>query len=246
MANEQDVKETVETSTTPVKGSTDTATADESKEAFVEEAKRTIPYSRFKEKVDETKELNKQLKNLNSEKDQAVAKAYAEAQTYYESEISKLQRQYTAQTQDIDLSAYSGDETSKVTKVYDEKINNLHGTISELKKNLEHLSGDYETQKLNTRLESLKQVYPSIDETFVLGIKKAKPDWSLEECAEYVHNKIEGLGKNKYDKIMDDKKKAAKVRVIGEDGKINLKPEERPKNFQDAKKKLAQFLSNQT
>jgi chromosome segregation ATPase len=229
------VKETAKDSTpkaTPeAKGDT-TVKVEASKEDVVEN--RSIPYERFKEKTLEVKELKKQIDAIKAEADAKVQDTARQYQTYYESELAKLQRQ----NQD----AYNYGSTNEQESAYTEKISGLTKEIENLRAGLSTLKEESELTRLNTSVSKLKDVYPSLDEEHVFAVKKLKPTWSLEECAEYSHQHFENAVKMRLDKMMEKKKEAAKRPVMGDIGLVNIKPEERPKDFKEAKKRFLEHF----
>lgn len=233
----QDVKQTVEATSaeTSAKDKVDTtAKVDESKTAIPES--RSIPYERFKEKVDEAKELSRKVKQVEALAEQKAQEAVKQTQMFYESEIAKLQR--------AKQETYGLDETDNTQNVYQEQMSTLNKQIEELKYNVTTLKEKSETEMLRTQIQKLRDVYPSLDEEHVYVVKKMKPDWDLNECAEYSHNHFEGVIKGRYDKMMEEKKKAAQKPVMGGPGKIALKPEERPKTLAEAKKRMLSYVKN--
>ena len=189
---------------------------------------RNIPYSRFKEKAAEAKELKKQIDKLMADKDEAVRKTAQQYQTYYESEIAKLQR-----TQQQDPYYEPEEETNKLSPLLEE-INMLKSSLSEFKV-------ERENERILSQVKTLKSVYPELEEEHVLVVKKTKPNWSIEECAEYSHKYFEDKVKGKFSTMMAKKKEAAKKPIMGADGKLNIEPNERPKTFQDAKKRMMEY-----
>jgi len=201
-------------------------------EVFEDEAKRTIPYSRFKEMVDTKKDLEKKVKQMEAMVNEKVNETARQYQTYYEGELAKinrsLQNPYEASTTE-EADVYTG-KISELT----EQLNGLKGTI-------EHLRTESETAKLNSNIVKLKDVYPMLDEEHVYAVKKMKPDWSLEECAEYSHQKWDSKIKGKVTEILEKKKEAAKKPVLVAGERLVLKPEDRPKNMSEARKKYFEF-----
>jgi hypothetical protein len=228
----KDVKEEVIAPTTVV--STDTAKAEETKEnIFEDENKRTIPYARFKEMVDTKKDLEKKVKQMEQMVNDKVNETARQYQTYYEGELAKINRAIQA-----DPYAAQPEENN----VYNKDIGSLNEQLTSLKSTIESLRIESETNKLNTQIGKLKDVYPMLDEEHVYAVKKLKPDWSLEECAEYSHQKWDGKIKEKVNRIMEQKKEAAKKPVLVAGEKFVLKPEEKPKSLKDAKKKYMDFM----
>jgi hypothetical protein len=206
---------------------------------------RAIPYSRFKEKVDQVKDLERKMKAIEQQSKESTNKVKAEMQSYYESEIAKMKRDLDQKAQEDTFDDYlDDDDVKKINRAYEEKIQNLMNDISGLKEKVTDLSSQRESEVLRGQVTKLKEVYPSMDEEHVYAIKKIKPDWSLEECAEYSHNKWEEKLKTRWAKTMEEKKKAAKNSIFGDDGQINIKPEERPKTMKEAKEMMLKWAKN--
>jgi len=231
---EKDVKDVQDPS--PDKDVKDPKESSPADEVF-EGEKRSIPYERFKEKVAEAKELKKMIEKMQSDKDTAVAKTAAEMQAYYESEIAKLQRTKV----EPDPYSYDLDEEPK----FEKKLNPLMEEVNLLKQSLSQLRGERETEKLRSQISTLKSVYPELEEEHVLVVKKAKPDWSMDECAEYSHKYFEDKLKAKWTDMISKKKEAAKKPVFRDDGRLNIDLPEKPKTFGDAKKKMMEWAAQQ-
>jgi hypothetical protein len=229
---EQEVVKPEATESTPEAKPTETAQVETSVKD--DGADRPIPYARFKEKVTEVKDLKKQVEKVAAEKEQYAAQVAQQYQTYYESEIAKLKRNIEASQQ------YTPDYTAPVQ---DERVGAIGQELTALRQDLARMKEEAEINKLQNQVGNLKPIYPEMDEEHVFAIKKLKPDWSLDECAEYSHKHFEGKINSRVRDMIEKKKEAAKRPVFGDGSKINLKPEERPKNFKDARKSLAAHLS---
>jgi hypothetical protein len=229
----KDVKETVVTNdasnTTPVEP------VIEGSIEVVESESRSIPYSRFKEVNDTKKDLEKRLKQMETTIEQRASDVARQYQTYYESEIAKLQR-----VKSEEVNPYLEPEP---TQVFNEKFGGVSKEVDILKNELHALKSERELEKLNTQISKLKEIYPSLDEEHVLAIKKICPDKDISECAELSHTKFENEIKSRWSKLVEQKKQAAKKPVFETDGRINLKPEEKPKSFRDASKALKAHMS---
>lgn len=239
MAEEiKDVKNATETSTVaPVESKTETAQAEGQDEAFVPEEKRSIPYPRFKEVLETKKDLERKIKQMEKTVEEKVAETARQYQTYYESELAKVSRAKQADPyQEIE-------EVGTTASPYvDRELVTLKDEIKALKSDLIGFKTQAETKDLQARIAQLKDVYPSLDEEHVYVVKKMKPDLSLEECAEYSHKKFEDAVKDRYNKVMEKKREAAKKPVLVEGERFVLKPEEKPKSFKDAKKRLMEHM----
>jgi hypothetical protein len=231
---EQDVKDPKDSS--PEEDVKEPKDSSPEEEEVFEGEKRSIPYERFKEKVSEAKELKKMIENLQIEKDSAISKTAADMQAYYESEIAKLKRTAPEESYSYDLD----DEPN-----FEKKLSPLMEEIRGLKQNLTEMKSERETERLKGQISTLKTVYPELEDEHVLVIKKARPSWSLEECAEYSHKYFEDKLKAKWSGMLAKKKEAAKKPVFREDGKLNIELPERPKSFTDAKKKMMEWAKQQ-
>jgi hypothetical protein len=199
----------------------------------VDSTDRPIPYARFKEKVTEVKDLKRAVEKLAAEKElygQQIAQQY---QSYYESELAKVKRMGEQQT-----------DYSYTQPVEDQRVGAISQEVNTLKNNIQKLQQEAETYKLQNQMGGLKPIYPEMDEEHVFSIKRLKPDWSLEECAEYSHKHFEEKINGRVRQMIEKKKEAAKKPVFGDGSKINLKPEERPKNLKEARARLSAHLES--
>ena len=227
MADEiKDVKEDIQESSTEtdVKKESDSS----SEEEVFEGENRSIPYARFKEKAAEARELKKEIERLAAEKDAAVNETAAKYQSYYEAEINKINRERE------EIAVFDEPQV-------DDKISPLEKKIEDLTNIISSMKSENETNKLKNQISSLKAIYPELEDEHVLVVKKAKPNLSLEECAEYSHKYFEDKLKSKYSQMIAKKKEAAKKPIMTGDGKLNIASGERPKTFKDAKKRMMEY-----
>jgi hypothetical protein len=240
MAEEaKDVKEEVEESTTEeVENGSESATdkggeSDFSDVELFGGQERDIPYSRFKEVNSKKKEAERELKHLQADMDSRVQDAV------YKKEL-QLRREYenrlAAQdtTNDYGYDNYESSDSAEVRA--------LKAEVESLKKTVGDATNEIEKDKLKRELKSLKKEYPALQEEHVMAVAKIRPNWSWEECAEYSHQKMAAHVKNQYESMVANKKEAAKRKPLGAEGIRNMKPEERPKSFQEAARKAAQYL----
>lgn len=216
-------KEEVEASATP-----DVNTESSTEEEVFEGENRSIPYARFKEKAAEAKELKRTIEALKAEKESAVNDTAVKWQSYYEGELARLQR---AQAEDV--------------SIYDEPVEDktapLLKMIDDLKGKVSLIESQRETEGLKTQIASLKTIYPELEDEHVFVVKKTKPNWSLEECAEYSHKYFEDKMKSKYTAMMAKKKEAAKKPIFTDEGKLNIPAADKPKTFKDAKARMIEY-----
>jgi len=204
--------------------------APSTEEEIFEGENRSIPYSRFKEKATEARELKKALEEKDVEKEAAVNDTAAKWQSYYEGEINRMQRV----KEEDDVALY--DEPKK-----EDNISPLVKKIEELGSVITGMKSERETDKLKDQISSLKAVYPELEDEHVLVVKKTRPKMSLEECAEYSHKYFEDRLKTKYSAMIAKKKEAAKAPIMTADGKLNVPASDKPKNFKDAKKRMIEY-----
>lgn len=200
-------------------------------EKVEEDLNRSIPYSRFKEVLDAKKEQERKVKELEKVYNDKLVNTQREIQTYYETELAKMQR--LAQDPYATVSEPDPTET---------KFGSVNQELTILKTELERLKNESETQKINGEINKLKSVYPDMDDEHVFAVKKMKPDWTLEECAEYSHSKYGNLVKTRLNKLIEAKKEAAKKQVLVSDGKISLTPEQKPKTKEEARKAYMNYM----
>jgi len=196
-------------------------------------ADRPIPYARFKEKVLEVKDLKKAIEKLASEKEQYGQQIAQQYQTYYESELAKSKRM-------ADEQSYNAYEAP----VEDKRVGEISNELSSLKSHIQRLQEEAEQNKIKSQVNGLSSVFPEMDEEHVFAIKRLKPDWSLEECAEYSHKHFNDKISSRVKEMIEKKKEAARKPIFGDGGKFNLKPEERPKDLKEANKKLIQYMAS--
>ncbi len=237
--DKKDVKteETQNQDTSPdsAKEKVDTEKVDETTvDETIPEESRTIPYAVFKERNEKLREAERKITEMAKEKEDAVNAAGEQYQTYYEGEIAKIQRKQA----EPEPEPYEVDIPVK----NDEEITKLNDQISNMAARLDSLTEKEESRYLTSELKKLQAVYPEMDKEHVLAVKKSKKDdWDLDECAEYSHKHFEKEIKTRYDKMMETKKEAAKTPIFTEEGKINIKPEEKPKSWKEATDRLYEW-----
>ncbi|RPI55996.1 MAG: hypothetical protein EHM49_01205 [Deltaproteobacteria bacterium] len=225
---EQDVKEEKQdSSSADVKEPKDSS----SEEEVFEGESRAIPYARFKEKALEARELKSEIERIKAEKDNEIHRATSQLQAFYESELAKVSRERSTDP------IYDLDDEPKIN----EKITPIANEIKELRAELNSLRSERETERLRNDISKLQAVYPELDEEHVLVVKKARPKWSLDECAEYSHKYFEDRVKSKYSAMISKKKEAAKRPLLDGEGRLNIEPSQKPKTFEEAKKRMLEY-----
>jgi hypothetical protein len=225
-STETTAKETVDTGKTEVS---------EEKLDLTEGTNRSIPYARFKEKVEAFNTLKAEQEGLKEQFVKQTEDRDRQWKQYYEAEISALQRA----NQNTDI--YDDYETPAVDKAYEEKVSTLAERLEKAELKLADINAKEESRFLKSEMVKLKEVFPEAVEEHVLALKKVKPNMTLEQCAERSHRLFEDNIKAKYERMMETKREAAKKTVLT-GGKINIKPEERPKTMKQARDLLAQYL----
>lgn len=210
--------------------------ASEEKLDLSEDNSRNIPYKRFKEKVEAFNELKKQNEEMVSKVQQTIEERDKQWKSYYEAEIASLKRQ-----QEQEPEYY--EDYDKPAKDYDGQIKQLMDQLSNVNNKIKTYEEKEEQRTLRSEMSKLKEIYPESVDEHVYALKKMKPQWSLEECAERSHKYFEDNIKSKYDKMMEAKKNAAKKTVLS-GGKIKFSPEEKPKNMKEARAFLEKYLED--
>jgi hypothetical protein len=244
MEKEKDVKKEVDPSATnAAPDSADTDKKEESEKVSYEEAlgedKKTIPYAVFKERNDALREAQRKLKKLEtdieSKINDAVYKTAQQHRDYYEQEIAKVR---AAQQQDQDI--YGNENNAR----YENLITDLKKELTSLKSEVGTFKEQSHNDYLKRQINDFKQIYPNLEVQHVLAMKKFNPDKTLEECAEDSHNHFTSHAKSVFERMVDQKKQAAKKIVVGAEKPFTLKPSERPKTLKEAKQKLAEYLGS--
>lgn len=183
-----------------------------------------VPYKRFKEKLDEAKQFKSELEKAHEKYQDEIRRLTLEKEA-----LKNLQTPNDSYVLDIP------DESDK-------KVKTLEHQVGELSRTVERLISKTSEQDLRGQLQQLKTLYPDMDETEVLGWKKAKPDESLHELAELSHVRINERAEKKLAQILEAKKKKAKDVVPLKDFGIKLNPNEKPKSVKEANSILKRFL----
>lgn len=196
-------------------------------EADIQELEETqkVPYSRFKEKVDESKRLKEELDLLHGKHQDEIQRLIQEREAlkhvpkYDESEILDVDEETTA-------------------------VRQLKKMVEEQARQIENLNSRSKETDLATQLASLKKTYPDLDELEVLGWKKTKPKEDLATLAELSHNKLNKRVSNKIQTMLEQKKAKAKNAVPLKTIVEKMKPSERPKTVKEANSLLKRFLGS--
>lgn len=242
-----DEKQTVDTSTTDsaksenvvteakADGRSDTGDEDLNLDLF-ETEKKTVPYTVFKERNAKLREAERKLKTIDSDVQRRVQdevyRREMELRRHYESRLA-------GQSQDVNDFTY-GDETAAPSK----EVELMRREIQTLKQGLNEVSTASEQDRIRREVTTLKHEFPALDEEHVYAIKRARPEWSWEECAEHSHNKFKTHLETKWKELVEKKKVASTKKVVGAEGLRNLKPEDRPKTWADARKKMADYYKD--
>src|SRR3990167_3796214 len=167
-----------------------------------------VPYSRFKEKNDEAKNLKMQLAEAESRYKQAIVEreAWASAQA----------KARPDDTFDLD--------------VQDPKVAAMESRLEQLTQKLSLLETQTGQERLSTQVERLKSKYPEADVMAVLGWKKQDSRADLEDLMELSHNKNVERVEKKFKEFIEKKKQKAKAPIPALDAGFKIKDSERPKN----------------
>lgn len=232
MSDVKDVKEVNElTKETLEKTDNEQELSDSSPEEFGDLFGTTdnkIPYSRFKEVNDERKALKAELENVKSS-----------VKTQVEDIV--LKEQMKALTQQSKQDELSFDDLDPIQNNSD--ISVLKEELNMLKNQLKTVSEFTENNVLNQNLQQLKSAFPGMNEEHVLALKKMHPNSDLEECAKYSHDKFTSHTKKLYNQMIEEKKVAQSQKsVLGAERIRNLKPEEQPKDLEEARVAFMKFM----
>jgi len=238
----EDVKteETQNQETSPEAVTDETETKTE--ETQTEEESRTIPYAVFKERNEKLRETEKKLKEMDLAREQAVNTTAQQYQTYYESEIAKLQRQHDEQSK---KNEETYEEPYETGNPFNEQVGKLNDQIEKMSKRLEDLSSKEESRYLQGEMKNLQATYPEMDKEHVLAIKKMNPTLSLDECAEKSHAHFDSKVKTRYEKMIETKKAAAKKPIFSEEGMLTINSDDTPKTFSEAQKQLMDWAQTE-
>ena len=232
-SQESSLENTAEENADSSKGDEDSSSDDNSQ-------KQAVPYSRFKEKIDEVRKLQKEIKKSEVKTKEAVDETARQFQTYYESEISKMQRQ--APKEEAYDEFDENREAKALVRGYEDQIKSLKKEIGSFGNSIRELREESADTKLKRGLDKLEKDYPGLDRTHVLAIKKMDPDMSLDEAAEKSHDYFSDLVTNRVNKMIEDKKKAAETKVMGGGSKSDAKPREPAKTIAEASERFAEHL----
>jgi hypothetical protein len=224
---------------TTAKEATDTAKAEATEEKLdlTEGTNRTIPYARFKEKVEGYNNLKAEVEKIQEQFVKQTEERDRQWKQYYEAEMSAMARQ----NQNTDV--YEDYDTDPVQKSYEDKVSKLVERLEKAEGRLAQIDEKEESRFLKSEMAKLREIYPEAGEEHVLALKKVKPNLTLEQCAERSHKYFMDNVNAKYSKMMEAKKEAAKKTVIT-GGKINIKPEDKPRTMKEAKEFLAKYLED--
>jgi hypothetical protein len=199
--------------------------------------KKMVPYNVFRERNLKLREAEKALKRMeeNFEKKLQSEKATLYSQLQYEMQTKNKERDPLD-----DFS--SGDDEFGNTK-YDKMAAAFQQELDSLKQQIRGFQQKSEDSELTQSISQLKQTYPSLDEEHVYAIKKARPQWSLDECAEYSHKKWETKVSSMFNDLVEKRKEAAKVRPNVSEAIAGFVTKEKPKSAADASAKIREFIN---
>lgn len=196
----------------------DAIDVDDSDLVSIEESKK-IPYSRFKEKVDETKSLKEQVTRLREDQNLAIQRAIEDAELRMKARMDRQKED--SSLEDLDP--------------YERKIHSTNSEIKSLKDELRSLREQAEQSQLQANVTRLKTQFPEADELAVLGWKRSRPNADLEDLMMESHNRNLERDKRRLQEILEHKKAKAKKSVSTREGGFRLKENEIPKSIKEAK-----------
>lgn len=216
--------------------------ADESEDSATEEdvdlfseSERSIPYKVFKERNSKLRETERELKKLKSDLDKRVQdelyKKEMDIRREYEAKFG--QKEAASKEDYLNLDDYALD-----TIKADPKLQKLEAYIQKLEEKVTAVSTKTEREEIRRAVDDLTHEYPALDREHVYALKRARPEWSWQECAEYSHEHFSKHLEGKWKEMIEKKKMASKKKLSGSEGLKAMKPEDRPKSFADARKKI--------
>lgn len=230
-AQVEDVKQTA--TTTSVEASTVPQEVVNQTEENYETAQKDIPYPVFQKKNAKLRETEKKLKDYEKNMERKVQ------EEVYRKEM-ELRREYEAKImakpKDDD---FTYDEPQKLD---DAKA--LKEEIESLRKQVTEVSTITEQDRINKTIDELKYEFPELGKEHVLAIKRARPDWNWDECAEYSHNYFKAELDKRWKGMVESKKQAATKKISGAEGIRSMKPEERPKSFKELQKFMVKNMGD--
>lgn len=205
---------------------------------------RNIPYGRFKEVNGKYRDTLKELKEYKENFD-AKVQAEIEAREIEMKKANEFSLFSPSKKDEFDDPYdYLKEDNKPDPKIslLESQLNRIADENRKLKQEFERQSQDTQKRLINNELDKLGEIYPAMEREHVLAVSRVNKDWTLEECAEYSHKRFEARAHKYYEDMVQKKKDAAKSRVMGQ-GRTPMKAEDRPKNWDDARKKLSQFYS---
>jgi hypothetical protein len=196
--NEETIENTEESSTEVEESGIESELA----KMFETEDSGKIPYSRFKEVNDKYKASEAKVKEMQANIDAQIAQAVKQA---------KLDALVEGKSQQVDeIEEFTFEDTSS------KQIKELEQMLAKQNEVINNLTQKYEYDKVTSQITQLKKSFPHMDEDTVLAYKQKRPDLPLEELAKYDHDRRTKMVAAAVEKMLDEKKKAAKeVKIIG-------------------------------
>src|SRR3990167_2641814 len=189
-----------------------------------------VPYKRFKEVNDELKRYRKELEAQKTQMDKEMRLLLAE-------EKLKLQEAYAGRYR-----------TEEIETEYDPvklELQALRKSQTDLAEELDRVRGEKRRVDLDKEIESARELYPYADDYAILGIKKSRPEMSIKDIAELLHNNVNSKIEAKYKELISKKKKNIEKTLTDDSAKVAPKDPQKPKTFKDAKAAAMAFLKGE-
>lgn len=193
--------------------------------ALQEEGK--IPYSRFKEKNDESKRYKTELEETNKRYQEDMRRLMVEKET-----LLAVSRQAAPQSGVIDIV----DPLERETK-------SLKNEVDELKRAIHSMKDQSNEDRLKSLVSKLENKYPDADTLAVLGWKKQQPGTDLEELMELSHTRNVERAEKKLKAIIEQKKQRAKSGPQLSDSGYKINENEKPKSVKEANAIIKRLFS---
>lgn len=191
------------------------------------EEQKSVPYGRFKEKNEEAKLLNERLQTMEQHYKGEVNRAIQDAEIRAHAKFQK--------EQDTLLAESAIDPMERQNQELTAKISRLEETITSV----------VDTQSIasaRTRISDLETKFPNADTEAVLGWNKLQSR-PLEELMEKSHRDNTDRATKLVRNILDAKSKRAEQRGVPViPTGIRIKPEDKPKDLQEAKRMALKYL----
>jgi len=230
--SKEDVKEdgAQETSPAPEAIKEEPTVEDQVTEDLIKDldATKNVPYDRFKQVNDQKNSLQEQMDNLKSQQDVVTARAIEDAElraaARFEARAAETETEYQ-------------DPNDRVMAQMQKQIAELQGSLKESRTQSSE-------DRITAKMAALEKKYPQADSTAVLGWKKAVPNSDIEKLMEKSNNDNIERASDLVRSMLEKKKERAKNSIpAGNERRILISDEERPKTIREAGKLLKRMVS---